>query len=558
MTAAPKPDADRAELAWRARVFELAPHIAAALAFAAGAFTLIAVATPALPHVRGLVALGRVVHVLPELSASIAGVALMGLATGLSRRVDAAWAATTALMVAICIYAALRHGHVAAAVTAGTAALGLLTTRRAFYRHSRLVDLLPDARVALGIAAAFGLALMGALLWAGERPEFAQAPWWSLLTGEHLGRPGRALAVGAAAAIIAGAQWYLLSRARGAPALPASADVARAEAVIATAEDALPDAQLAFTGDKSFLFTEGAMVMTARGGSSLIAMGPPVGKREAWRGALTGLRDEAERLALRPVVCSAPPDLLPDLIELNFRVEKIGENAIIELKDFTLAGSARQKLRSARRRFVEREGAVFEVIEPPHASALWDALRPVSDAWLTAHGGREKSFSLGAFDPAYLSRHAIATARLNARIVAFANLRLTADRKRGAVDLMRYDPDNTPSGLMDFLFTEILLWAQAHGLTTFDLGMAPLAGLAEEKKYASLFARAGRLVHERGEQFYGFKGLRAFKDKFDPRWEPRYIAAPGAWTLPIVLAEVALLTNAPARAASAARSGGAA
>jgi lysylphosphatidylglycerol synthetase-like protein (DUF2156 family) len=182
-------------------------------------------------------------------------------------------------------------------------------------------------------------------------------------------------------------------------------------------------------------------------------------------------------------------------------------------------------------------------------------LRPASYAWLSAHGGREKAFSLGAFDTAYLARHPIAIARLQGRIVAFANIWLTADRKRGAVDLMRHDPNDTPNGLMDFLFTEILLWAQTQGLASFDLGMAPLAGLAEDKKYASLFARAGRLVHERGEQFYGFKGLRAFKDKFDPRWEPRYIAAPGAWTLPIVLAEVALLTNGPARAAAAAQSG---
>jgi len=107
---------------------------------------------------------------------------------------------------------------------------------------------------------------------------------------------------------------------------------------------------------------------------------------------------------------------------------------------------------------------------------------------------------------------------------------------------MRFDPERAPNGLMDFLFTEILLWAQSEGMRTFDLGMAPLAGLAEEK-YASLFARIGRLVHERGEQFYGFQGLRAFKDKFAPRWEPRYLAAPGAWTLPIVLAEVAMLSN---------------
>jgi lysylphosphatidylglycerol synthetase-like protein (DUF2156 family) len=530
---------------WRARVFEAAPLIAAGLAFAAGAFTLLAVATPALPPLRGLGALERAVEELPELSASIAGVALMGLATGLSRRIDAAWAATTALMFAISLYAGLRHGHAVAALAAGAVALALVATRRAFYRHSRLIDLTPDPRVAVGIAAAFGIALMGALLWAGERPDFAEAPWWALLTGEHLGRPGRALAVGAAAISVVAAQWYLLTRARGAPSPPASEDVARAEAVITDAEDALPDAELAFTGDKSFQFVDGAMVMTARGGGSLIAMGPPVGKREAWRAALAELRAEAERLSLRPVVCSAPPDLLPDLLDVNFRVEKMGENAIIDLKDFSLVGSARQKLRSARRRFVEREGAVFEVVEPPHQAALWDALQPVSDAWLTAHGGKEKSFSLGAYDPTYLSRHAIAIARIHGRVVAFANIWLTANLKRGAIDLMRHDPNNTPNGLMDFLFTEILLWAQGHGLETFDLGMAPLAGLAEDKKYASLFARAGRLVHERGEQFYGFKGLRAFKDKFDPRWEPRYIAAPGAWTLPLVLAEVAMLTNGP-------------
>lgn len=545
-----------AEPVWRARVFEAAPHVAAGLAFAAGAFTLIAVATPALPTLRGLDALERGVEELPELSASIAGVALMGLATGLSRRVDAAWAATTALMFAICLYAGLRHGHVAASVTAGAVAVALFLTRRAFYRHSRLIDLVPDPRVALGIAAAFGIALMGALLWAGERPDFAEAPWWALLTGEHLGRPGRALAVAAVAVIVVGVQWYLLSRARGAPTPPASEDIARAVAVIAGAEDALPDAQLAFTGDKSFLFVDHAMLMTARGGGSLIAMGPPVGKREDWRAALAGLRTEAERLSLRPVVYAAPPNLLPDMLDLNFRVEKIGENAIVELKDFSLAGSARQKLRSARRRFVEREGAVFEVVEPPHPLGLWDTLRPVSDAWLTAHGGREKSFSLGAFDPTYLGRHPIAIARLNGQVVAFANIWLTADRKRGAVDLMRHDPNNTPNGLMDFLFTEILLWAQAHGLESFDLGMAPLAGLAEDKKYASLFARAGRLVHERGEQFYGFKGLRAFKDKFDPRWEPRYIASSGAWTLPIVLAEVAMLTNGPRAAATQAGDAG--
>jgi lysylphosphatidylglycerol synthetase-like protein (DUF2156 family) len=194
------------------------------------------------------------------------------------------------------------------------------------------------------------------------------------------------------------------------------------------------------------------------------------------------------------------------------------------------------------------------VLSPPHDAALWGELRVVSDAWLAAHGGREKAFSLGAFDVAYLSRCAIATARQHGRVIAFSNLWRTADGRRGALDLMRFAP-GAPNGLMDFLFTEILLWAQSAGMATFDLGMAPLAGLADNE-YATLFARIGRLVHEHGEPFYGFQGLRAFKDKFAPRWEPRYLAAPGAWTLPIVLAEVAMLTNGPR--APAAEAGGAA
>jgi lysylphosphatidylglycerol synthetase-like protein (DUF2156 family) len=74
--------------------------------------------------------------------------------------------------------------------------------------------------------------------------------------------------------------------------------------------------------------------------------------------------------------------------------------------------------------------------------------------------------------------------------------------------------------------------------------MAPLTGLAETE-YASLFARIGRLVAQYGDPIYSFEGLRTFKDKFGPRWQPRYIAAPGAWTLPIVLAEVGLLSNGP-------------
>jgi len=50
VTAKPTPQGED----WRARVFDVAPYVAATAAFGAGLLTLVAVATPALPHVRGL------------------------------------------------------------------------------------------------------------------------------------------------------------------------------------------------------------------------------------------------------------------------------------------------------------------------------------------------------------------------------------------------------------------------------------------------------------------------------------------------------------------------
>ena len=520
-------------------VFERAPDIAALIAFLAGAVTVVALAAPDLPQTAPF---EHFAEEYPEYFASVGGVALMALATGLRRRLDAAWAATVALLSVAALYAFFRHDEPFAAAIALGAVVTLIATRRAFYRRSHLTRLAPGPRVAMAIALALGAALVGLLLWAGERPGFAEAPWWSLLTDPHIGRPGRELAF-AAVALGAVVLWrFIVSRPRETPPPPDDADLARVEAMIAHAENSRPDAQLAFLNDKSFLFTDNAFVMSARGGGSLIAMGGPVGAQNAWRGALIAHRQQGEQLSLRPVVYAAPPELLPDLLEAGFRVEKIGENAIVQLGNFSLAGSAKQNLRTARRKFAEREHGHFEIHEPPHAAALIEELAPISDAWLATHGGAEKSFSLGRFDPAFLARHHLAIVRLDDRAVAFANIWTSPDKIHATLDLMRFDPERAPHGVMDFLFAEMLLWAQGAGYRDFDLGMAPLAGLAQDE-YAPLFARLGRFIYERAEPIYGFQGLRKFKEKFGPIWEPRYLAAPGAWQMPLVLADVALLTS---------------
>jgi phosphatidylglycerol lysyltransferase len=56
-------------------------------------------------------------------------------------------------------------------------------------------------------------------------------------------------------------------------------------------------------------------------------------------------------------------------------------------------------------------------------------------------------------------------------------------------------------------------------------------------------SRVGRLLFERGEEIYNFQGVRRYKDKYDPVWQPRYTAAPHKWTIPLLLADVGLLSS---------------
>jgi len=49
-----------------------------------------------------------------------------------------------------------------------------------------------------------------------------------------------------------------------------------------------------------------------------------------------------------------------------------------------------------------------------------------------------------------------------------------------------------------------------------------------------MMSRVGRLFYDRGEDIYNFQGVRKFKDKYDPLWQPRYIAAPHKWGSPLI------------------------
>jgi len=232
------------------------------------------------------------------------------------------------------------------------------------------------------------------------------------------------------------------------------------------------------------------------------------------------------------------PEFLPLYVDLGLALLKLGEEARVHLPDFSLEGSHRAQFRTARRR-AEREGVSFEVLQPPLDAGVLQELGVISQDWLGAKSVNEKRFSVGFFTPQYIAQFPTAIVRLQGRIVAFANLWPTSTREELSVDLMRHST-HAPNGLMDYLFVEVMLWGKAQGYRWFNLGMAPLSGL-EQHPLAPVWHRMGNLVFDVGGHFYNFEGLRRYKEKFSPVWEPRYLAAPGGLALPRVLLDVTSL-----------------
>jgi phosphatidylglycerol lysyltransferase len=275
-------------------------------------------------------------------------------------------------------------------------------------------------------------------------------------------------------------------------------------------------------------------------GSSWIVMSDPVGNPAAWPDLLWRIRELADRHQGRLMLYEISGTTIEYPIGMGLQLFKYGEEAIVDLADFALDTPRMRSVRKSERN-VAKKGAAFRVVPAAEVPAILDRLTEISDEWATAKGPREKGFSLGRFDPDYIRNFDVATVTVEGRIVAFANLWLTDNRREASVDLMRQCAD-APSGTMDFLFTQLMLWARERGYARFSLGMAPLSGI-EGRRLAPNWAKTAAFIFRHGERFYGFRGLRAYKEKFAPIWEARYIAAPGGLRSIQALRDLSRLVN---------------
>jgi len=514
----------------------IAPQLLAFTTFIGGAVLLFSGATPTLPGRIGF--LRRVVPLpLVELShffGSIAGAALLVLARGLQRRLDAAYHLTVVVLGTGILFQIFKGGDFEEAIILAVMLFALVASRRHFYRKASLLN----EGFGPGWIAAILLVLISSA-WLGffsyKHVEYSRDLWWHFSFRADAPRFLRA-SVGVVGLLLLFSIQRLLRPAAEEPDPPTIEEVERAAAVIADEKNS--QANLALLGDKPLLFspTGRAFLMYGVEGRSWIAMGDPVGADDEKQELIWRFRELCDLHAGWPVFYEVQRQNLHFYLDLGLTLLKIGEEARVKLDDFSLDGGDRKWMRKMLRR-VEAESCTFDIVD---GAPIVDELRVISDSWLAEKSTREKGFSLGFFAERYVGRGSVAIVKKDDRIVAFANLWEGAGEEL-SVDLMRHLTD-APSGVMDYMFVNLILWGQERGYAWFNLGMAPLSGL-ENRSLGTLWNRVGSLAYRFGENFYNFQGLRQYKEKFDPEWEPMYLASPGGLALPRILTNLAALIS---------------
>ncbi|HEV7735585.1 MAG TPA: bifunctional lysylphosphatidylglycerol flippase/synthetase MprF [Candidatus Binatia bacterium] len=509
----------------------------ATLVGGAGVMLLLSAASPATVHrLRRLeewlpLSLVEASHVI----ATLTGVLLLVLARGLDKGYRTAHrvAVLSATLGAI---AALLKGFDVEEAVVLAGAVGLLVAQAPLFRQPSHGDWLGWRGVGALVAAVFVFIAFGLLT--HDPDALASVHFLDFAHRAEVARFLRGAALLGLAAVAGGLAMLLRMPSTFTP--PDDASVARALAMHADLGRDTNALSVA-NRDKAIWFDDdgGGFCLWRAIGPYLVVLGDPVVQPGGETMLLDRLIAQASEHDRRPLFYQVGATWIPPLHDRGFHFFKLGEEAHVDLRTFGLSGTAQKTLRGTVNR-AERDGLSFAIVPAVAVGDLLPELRRVSDAWLASKHAHEKQFSVGFFDATYLTSFPCAVIRDgDGRVVAFANLLQGPGGIELSIDLMRHLPD-APSGTMDFLFARLFAWGRAAGYASFNLGMAPLSTVGAVRG-ARASERLAHLLFRHGEQWYNFQGLRQYKEKFHPRWVPRYLAYADAWDLVRAMAHVSAL-----------------
>ncbi|MEY9906638.1 lysyl-tRNA synthetase class 2 [Catenulispora sp. MAP12-49] len=264
------------------------------------------------------------------------------------------------------------------------------------------------------------------------------------------------------------------------------------------------------------------------GGVSL-ASGDPIGDIEAWPGAIEAWLAEAREHAWVPAVMGSSEEGGKVLARFGLDAVELGDEAVVEVEEFTLEGRAMRVVRQAYNR-VERAGYTTRIRR--HAeipSEEMAALVRRADDWRDGSVERGFSMALGRLgDPA--DGQCVMVECLDGDGALRALLSFVPWGTKGlSLDLMRRER-GTENGLVEFMVIDLIKAGPRHGVERVSLNFAMFRSIFERagRIGAGPFLRLARVVLSVFSRWWQLESLYRANMKYRPVWEPRYLCFPKA------------------------------
>jgi len=197
----------------------------------------------------------------------------------------------------------------------------------------------------------------------------------------------------------------------------------------------------------------------------------------------------------------------------------LGQEGIVDITSFSLEGGSKKSLRNAIKKVTDL-GFKASIHIPPIKDGILQKIKLVSDEWLKDTDRSEIIFSQGMFIWNELKQQTIITVENEEeKIIAFLNIIPDYAKDEATYDLIRKTKD-APNGVMDYILTELFSFSASKGIAKVNLGFAPLSGLNDPHTFSE---KSMKFAYEKIKSLAHYKGLREYKEKFEPLWYNKYL-----------------------------------
>jgi lysylphosphatidylglycerol synthetase-like protein (DUF2156 family) len=484
---------------------------------------------------------------------AISGLALVALGRGILRGQRRAWRVAVALL-SLTIVLHLVAGADFEESLVALAVLVLLVTNRRDFQSASDWSSLRSAMMALGFGVV-GITLLTTvsieLLPSIARHAHTHIPWWTAMWAvlermvgiQTVPLPHRAdrflapalLAIGLSLVAIT---LFLLTRpvvdrrlTSGRAAEFRARDIVRRHG-ISTLD------YFALRSDKKWFFHRDSLVAYAvYGGVCLISPDPigPTNEREQVWGAFRRFADSHGWVT---AVMGAGEEWLSVYRDSGMHNIYLGDEAVVRIPSFTLAGGGMKGLRQAHNR-ITKYGYTASFHDPAHLDPALSAELAALMA-LSRQGEHERGFSMmlgRVFDPRDTGLLLTVVRSPDGAAAAMCQFVPASGIRGFSLDLMRRDPGDHPNGLLDFALCSTIDHLKSRGFEGLSLNFATMRSTLSGDKGDGTVQRAERWFLKRLSNFAQIESLWRFNAKYEPEWLPRYVVFDTAEHLvPVVMA----------------------